>query len=243
MKRYHAFIVLFLLLAPSFYISFHNYQVEREELLSDMNQALAKTIQMQKSVEISPDTIQNYLANLQIPLLREHSFLYYALEEDNRHASLCSDSLSWSDGQAQCEFRCYASFSLFSIWCHSDQQWSLTLFLLAMGWAAFSIHYFRRRMEDVVARMGNLVLSTDNRFYTTQGQLVHLTPMQEQLLRMFFTAKDHSLSKQEICNALWPKKPDASETLYTLIKRLKPVIEQHGNLHIDSERGRDYVLK
>ena len=112
-----------------------------------------------------------------------------------------------------------------------------------MGWAAFSILYFRRRMEDVVARMGDLTLASDNRFYTAQGQSVHLTPMQEQLLRMFFTAKDHSLSKQEICDALWPKKPDASETLYTLIKRLKPVIEQYGGLHIDSERGRDYVLK
>ena len=102
MHRYHAFIVWFLLLAPSLYISFYNYQVEREELLSDMNQALAKTLQTQKSVEISPDTIQNYLSNLQIPLLREHSYLYYALDEGDRHASLCSDSLSWSDGNAQC---------------------------------------------------------------------------------------------------------------------------------------------
>ena len=243
MKRYHAFIVLFLLLTPSLYISFCNYQQKREELLSDMNQALAKTLSMQKSVEISPDTIQNYLANLQIPLLRERSYLYYALDESENHAGLCSDSLSWSNGQEKCEFRCYASFSPLSIWCHSDQQGALLLLMLAFGWTLFSIHYFRRQMTQVIARMGNMVLATDDRFYTTQGEPIHLTPMQEQLMKMFFHAEEHSLSKQEICDALWPKKPDASETLYTLIKRLKPVIEQQAGLHIDSERGRDYVLK
>lgn len=243
MKRYHAFIVLFLLLTPSLYISFCNYQQKREELLSDMNQALAKTLSMQKSVEISPDTIQNYLANLQIPLLRERSYLYYALDESENHAGLCSDSLSWSNGQERCEFRCYASFSPLSIWCHSDQQGALLLLMLAFGWTLFSIHYFRRQMTQVIARMGNMVLATDDRFYTAQGEPIHLTPMQEQLMKMFFHADGHSLSKQEICDALWPKKPDASETLYTLIKRLKPVIEQQAGLHIDSERGRDYVLK
>lgn len=39
------------------------------------------------------------------------------------------------------------------------------------------------------------------------------------------------------------KKPDASDTLYTLVRRIKPIIEQHGNLHIESDRGRAYVLK
>ena len=51
-----------------------------------------------------------------------------------------------------------------------------------------------------------------------------------------------SLTKTEICKALWPKKPDASETLYTLIRRLKPVIEQHSNLKIESDRSKAYRL-
>ena len=66
--------------------------------------------------------------------------------------------------------------------------------------------------------------------------------MQQQLLEMFFRSEAHQLSKTEICNALWPKKPDASETLYTLIRRLKPVIEQHSDLKIESDRGRAYEL-
>ena len=63
------------------------------------------------------------------------------------------------------------------------------------------------------------------------------------LMEMFFLSPTHSLTKSEICAALWPKKPDASETLYTLIKRLKPVIEQHSDLKIESDRGKAYELK
>jgi len=67
--------------------------------------------------------------------------------------------------------------------------------------------------------------------------------MQHQLMEMFFQSPSHSLTKKEICNALWPKKPDASETLYTLIKRLKPVVEQHSCLKIESDRSKAYSLK
>jgi len=67
--------------------------------------------------------------------------------------------------------------------------------------------------------------------------------MQEQLMRMFFASETHCLSKQEICEALWPKKPDASETLYTLIRRLKPITETQANLEIVTERGKDYQLR
>ena len=60
---------------------------------------------------------------------------------------------------------------------------------------------------------------------------------------MFFQSPSHSLSKAEICEALWPKKPDASDTLYTLIRRLKPVIEQHSDLKIESDRSKSYRLE
>ena len=84
---------------------------------------------------------------------------------------------------------------------------------------------------------------SDNRFYAKDGHQVQLTPMQHQLMEMFFQSPSHSLTKTEICDALWPKKPDASETLYTLIRRLKPVIEQHSDLKIESDRSKAYSLK
>ena len=82
----------------------------------------------------------------------------------------------------------------------------------------------------------------EHRFYDEQGQAVKLTPMQQQLMEMFFHSPTHQLSKAEISEALCPKKEDANETLYTLIKRLKPVIEQHSNLRIEAERGKAYRI-
>ena len=69
------------------------------------------------------------------------------------------------------------------------------------------------------------------------------TPMQQQLMEILWQSPSHQLSKAEICDALWPKKPDASETLYTLIRRLKPIIEEHSDLKIESDRGKTYGLK
>lgn len=71
---------------------------------------------------------------------------------------------------------------------------------------------------------------------------VKFTPMQHQLMTLFFLAPDHRLTKEQICDALWPKKDDASETLYTLIRRLKTVLEAQSHLHILSDRSKAYQL-
>ena len=66
--------------------------------------------------------------------------------------------------------------------------------------------------------------------------------MQQQLMLLFWKAPSHSLSKEDICAALWPKKEDANDTLYTLIKRIKPILEAHTDLKIVVDRGRKYTL-
>jgi len=241
MKRYHAFAVLFLLLAPSIYMGLCSYEDKRAELLCDMNQALAKTLETQRSIEISPDTIHAYLSHLHEPALRERSYIYYAMERPD--STLCSERLQWSDGENECEFRGYASVSAAGIIAMSDQRWSLSLLMLSLLWGAFSVVYFKRQDVGMLQRLGTISLQRDGRFYNAHRQTIHFTPMQEQLMKMFFAANGHRLSKQEICDALWPRKPDASDTLYTLIKRLKPIVEEQGGLHIDCERGREYTLR
>jgi DNA-binding response OmpR family regulator len=67
--------------------------------------------------------------------------------------------------------------------------------------------------------------------------------MQHSLLEMFMKNDTHTLSKQDICERLWPKKPDASDTLYTLIRRIKPIVEANSRLKIESDRGRNYSLR
>ena len=88
---------------------------------------------------------------------------------------------------------------------------------------------------------GGLALQ-EGSFVDAKGCVVRLTPMQQQLMEMLWQSPSHKLSKTEICDALWPKKEDASETLYTLVRRLKPIIEEHSNLKIEVDRGRAYGL-
>ena len=142
--------------------------------------------------------------------------------------------------------RGYARLSTAAIFRLSDQRLSSTLFLIAMAWAVVSMLYLRRRRatDDCSVRYGGLVLSeTDRCFYTDDNTPVRFTPMQEQLMKMFIESPTHSLSKEEICTALWPKKDDANDTLYTLIRRIKPVVEDNTNLTITSDRSIGYTLK
>lgn len=105
----------------------------------------------------------------------------------------------------------------------------------------------RRALADTIAAKGayyaaNDTIRTFRGLQAAAGEPVRLTPMQHRLLAMFFAAEGHSLSHREICDALWPKKPDASDTLYTLIRRLRCVVEQRSSLRIESDRGRAYRL-
>ncbi len=153
----------------------------------------------------------------------------------------------------------YANVSMADVFGMSNQRTPLSLTLTAMAWAIFAVYYHRRKQEEIVgiasskiasngseaiASFGSLSYSaTDDCFYNKEGEeAIKFTPMQHQLMQMFFENERHSLTKQEICAALWPKKPDASETLYTLIRRIKPIVESQSNLMIESERGRAYRL-
>ena len=110
------------------------------------------------------------------------------------------------------------------------------------GWGLYCFWHYRKQVP-LVAFGGLAYSEAEGRFYDAMGKQVRLTPMQQQLMEMFFHSESHQLSKTEICDALWPKKDDANDTLYTLIRRLKPIIEEHSELKIESDRGRAYELK
>lgn len=144
--------------------------------------------------------------------------------------------------------RANADCSFATVLSLSDQSLPVTLWFVAMLWGVFSMRYMRKREADGVAVAcvrENVALHYDesmDTFYNSSGEEVRFTPMQAELMRMFLNAEGHRLSKDEICSTLWPGKDDASETLYTLIRRLKPVIEQRTGMRIESERGRAYKL-
>jgi DNA-binding response OmpR family regulator len=138
--------------------------------------------------------------------------------------------------------RCEPKCSVATIFAMSDQRPASILWTVALLWGFYCFWHYRKR--GALVAFGGLAYSeAEGRFYDAKGQQVRLTPMQQQLMEMFFRSDSHQLSKTEICDALWPKKDDANDTLYTLIRRLKPIIEAHSDLKIESDRGRAYELK
>ena len=225
MKQKYLVIILFVLIVASGATSLRSYRATERQIENDMSQALSSALAQQQSDVITQDTIRTFNSNLQIAELRGKATI--AVDTQGR------------------EFKAYARCSEATIFSLSDQRLTAVLWSMTLLWAAFC---FYRRRQAVVQLAGMLqygglsYAEADGAFYDAQGQRVKLTPMQQQLLEMFFRSEAHLLSKTEIGDALWPKKPDASETLYTLIRRLKPVIEQHSDLKIESDRGRAYEL-
>ena len=231
-KQRFAFIVLFALIIASILTGFGSYNFMSRLVSEDMDRALALTLEEQQSNVISQDTIRTFNKHLQIAELRGKATLVV----DTR-------------GQ---KFKAYARCSEATIFSLSDQRPATILWVMTVFWAMF-IWYRQRKNRNTVYRMttssadnsyGGLTYSeVDGRFYAADGSPVQFTPMQSQLMELFFHSPSYSLTKTEICDALWPKKPDANDTLYTLIRRLKHVIEQHSDLKIESDRSKAYHLK
>ena len=225
MKQKYMVMVLLALIGAASLTSFRSYRATERLVTSDMNQALALALAEQNTDVINSDTIQVFNSYLQLEQLRGQA----VLAVDTRQRG----------------FQCYARCSMATIFSMSEQRPALALWTLAMLWITFCFFYRRREMPLTAGlqHYGGLNYSeAEGRFYAADGNFVQLTPMQHQLMEMFFHSPSHSLSKTEICEALWPKKPDASDTLYTLIRRLKPIIEQHSDLKIESDRSKAYRL-
>ena len=140
----------------------------------------------------------------------------------------------------------YARLSCAAIFRMSDQRWSSLLAFSALLWLIGFKFLIRRKQTEAgeLQIYGGLSYSAkDGCFYDAHRIPLHLTPMQHQLMRMLWEAPSHSVPKEELCAALWPKKADANDTLYTLVRRLKPILESCSGLQIVAHRGRSYSLE
>lgn len=240
MKPIHAVLLFVAIVCCAVLSGVHNYGCAKDYIIADMNQALEKTLAKKQEGWITPDTIADYRSHLKIATLRESSLISYAVGSNG--FSLKSKRMAWHSGKGKIlEFQSYANISTASVFAMSDQRPTTLLSIAAILWAVFAAMYFHRQHKGMVVIGGLMMDSISLHFLNLNKSAVSLTPMQEQLLRMFFTADNHHLSKQQICDALWPKKPDASDTLYTLIRRIKPLLADKG-LTIKTKRGKDYRL-
>ena len=222
MKQKYAVVILFSLICASGLTSFKSYRATERVVAEDMTNALTKALAEQQSDVISSDTIRVFNSYLKLELLRGNAVLAVTSRQDG----------------LRCEPKC----SVATIFAMSDQRPASILWTMALLWGLYC--FWRYRKQVPLVAFGGLAYSeAEGRFYDVMGKQVRLTPMQQQLMEMFFRSESHQLSKTEICDALWPKKDDANDTLYTLIRRLKPIIEAHSELKIESDRGRAYELK
>ena len=227
-------ILIFLLLClTAMATSCGSYRMAERNIENDLKQALAKTINEKGMETMRQDSIRAYRSiartegemmtiavgdetlrrHLRNPQLGEMAFITYTVRCERGGWKVTFDT------EAKC--------SAVMIWSLSDQRLSAWLAVMALLSLALSFRG-RRQLRPI----------TMDSFSAT-----HLTPMQRQLMEMFVASGSHRLSKHEICDALWPKKDDASETLYALISRLKRELDKTSSFDIISDRGRAYILK
>ena len=208
-----------------------NYRSTENRITRDVNNALKLTLAEMPTNVVNADTISCYRSHLTIAELKDT-------------ACIAMTAVSRA-GRQETQMVAQANCGFITTLMLSDQRASGALLLAGILWMMGSLWYMRRFKPELFAAglsYGGIVFAAD-KFLTAKGDSIHFTPMQHSLMEMFMTTESHSLSKQEICDRLWPKKPDASDTLYTLIKRVKPILEANSNLKIESHRGKSYTLK
>ena len=230
MKKLPSVLFVFIMFC-AFCSSVCSYKSTENRITRDVNNALKLTLAEMPTDVVNADTIRCFRSHLTIAELKDT-------------ACIAMTSVSRA-GRQETQMVAQANCGFMTILMLSDQRASGTLLVVGILWMMCSLWYMRRFKPEMFARglsYGGIVFA-DDKFITTKGEPIHFTPMQHSLMEMFMMTESHSLSKQEICDRLWPKKPDASDTLYTLIKRVKPILEANSNLIIESDRGKSYTLK
>ena len=230
MKKLPILIFVFIM-GTAFCSSMCSYRSASDRIETDVNNALELTLVEMQCDVVSADTIRCYRNYLTIAELKDTACI--AMRTVRRGEKQETEMVA----EANCDFM--------TVFMLSDQRASGALLLSGILWMIGSLWYMRKFKPELLVEglnYGGLIYA-NNKFMTQKGEQIRFTPMQHTLLEMFMQSESHSLSKQEICDRLWPKKPDASDTLYTLIKRVKPIIEEHSNLKIESDRGKSYSLE
>lgn len=189
------------------------------------------------------------------------------LPETNTHLSvtcLTSDTVLWlsvpaglsadsTQNNLGISFQGYANCSSLTILLLADKTWSGIFLFSALLSGFFSFYLIRmRKSVNLPCRVwpensivyGNLTLVCDeSTFYRDNREKLKLTPQQYTLMEMFFLSPTRILTRAEICEVFWPGKINADETLNTLVRRLRGLIESQTNLKITTDRGRAYILE
>lgn len=246
-------LVPLLMMLLSAWVGGHRYMMAKEEMRQDLNRALSQFVLDGKSnawlCESLPALSRNGVFTPAGQLVEFRQRLSCVLLKDTAHFSCClfqpdasvgfSERAMVSSDTLFCQLspeeaddavialKAFANPSVASVFYNSRQMFPLSLFFVGLLW------------------LGTLFMRRPRSFslYPAAELALNLTPMQEQLMELFYAAPEHTLTKEQICEKLWPRKENPETTLYTFISRLKNTLRQQSNLRIENRRGKEYVLK
>ena len=250
MKPATAIIVFFSLMLPALFLGYNNYAEAKENIIEDVNQALAKTVMHKMPDKITADTLKVFKSNLQIDQLKGTSYLSLCTDEPSK-ITFCSDTVSFKTEGERLYIRAYPNCSKATIFDISELSMPGTLLVISILWGIFSIIYLHRKENTMIlvtpvyqtASIGNLSYSfSSGQFYNEQNEEIYFTPMQLSFMKMLMEKENKKVAVEEICDKLWPGKDNARESLYTLVRRLKPIVESNSNVKIVTDKGGYYAL-
>lgn len=216
MKNKISSFVVVLLFLSAIFSGERSYKNARHYIIRDLNNAMSATLATMQSNTITPDTVALLRENLTLSVLKDSAYIAYCLPGDKPNG-ICSDTMMLD----RSEVRSYADVSFASVFGIADKRMPAAFTLLALFWMLGTMMLTKKNQDLVFAQ---------------------LTPMQRQLADMFLSAPGGELSKDDICNALWPNKPQPEETLYSLIRHLKTALDG-SEYEIETRRGFGYRLK
>ena len=246
-------VVPLLMILASVWMGSYRYWQTKNQMKQDLNQALQQMVLQEPEQQwlidslsalppegiLTPSGRINFFhQHLSMMPLRDTAHFSVCLAGNEQsfaeQAKVCSDTLMWSVdrngvGSTTLVLKAFANPSFASIFSHSRPAMPLATFFSGLCMLALIIFSCR----TVPVRQKPVAVSSAP---------LSLTPMQERLMDMFRSAPGQTLTKDEICAALWPKKDNPEDTLYTFISRMKSSLKNQSTLQIVNHRGREYVL-
>lgn len=202
---------------------------------------------------------RNFINRLHIPALRDTAYISYSLESRQKSdekasstpaARICSDTIMLAHRTAEgteiaVRIKAYANPTLASILSHSGGAWPLATFvtgiLLLCMMPIVQKKAMKAQFSDASSATFPGLTIVSHSSSILQQELI-LTPMQEQLMELFRQKPSQTLSREEICAALWPRKDNPEDSLYTFISRMKSALASQSSLRIVNCKGRKYRL-
>lgn len=195
---------------------------------------------------------------LRISSLRDTACISYSLGRGQgragdtsslRSARICSDTIMLARRNAEgmavaVTVKAYANPSLATVMSHSGGTWPLASFVAGVMMLGLVLMAQRKAMKPQVLATPAAEVHTNRTLSSPAFMPVSLTltPMQERLMTLFCASPTHTLSREDICAALWPRKDNPEDGLYTFISRMKATLASQSSLRIVNRRGREYML-